>query len=202
MDVIFQIIGAVFAGFGLRLALNIFKKKEYATSLAVFSVASFVMLCSFPWFQGWAKAYFASNLRAKLAALGEQVNTVQAATTEMQGQLDIHQKQINEHQTELNSVQSKIRKTQSEVMESQNEITNQYDRLSAMQEVVSVAQTNLEVQQKKIEDVEYLASNLFSKTVKENMNISNTNRVIFLKDFGDAKRFGFLLSHAAIPASS
>lgn len=195
--VISLIVGVYF----LRLAFLNFSKEKYPTSTLFGLVGAFFILCSFPWFQGFAKTWIVSNVNSKLKALGDQIDDVQKTTGEMHGELSKHQKQIDEHQEELDTVQGKIRKTQSEVADSQIDITNQYFRLSSIQQDIGIAQTNLDAQQKKIEDVEFLVNNLYSKTESETISGNDTNRVFLLKDWGDVKRFGFLLKHAAIPKS-
>lgn len=108
MEIAAQIIGFIFASFIMRLAYKFFKKEKYPTCTMLVTIAAFIMLCSFPWFQGWAKAYFASNISSKLEALGQQVNTVQQITTEMQNRLANHQRELEEAQTNLNAQEIKL----------------------------------------------------------------------------------------------
>jgi hypothetical protein len=185
MEIISQIIGFIAAFILFRFAFKYFAKEKYPTGLYIATIGAFILLCSFPWFQGFAKTWIISNVNSKLAELGQQVNTVQAATTEMHGQLAKHQTQIDEHQKELDDVQIKIRNAQSDVAKQQVNIGQQYQQISTVQNDLALAQTNIDTQEKKIEDVEFLVDNLFSKTVIDNVSVSNTNRVIKLYQTND-----------------
>jgi len=113
MDLVWQIIGVVFAVALLVLAFKVYEKEKtgHATAIATLSL---VALCfSFPWFQG----FFRTHILGKISDLGKQMNSFQLTMGEMQDQLSKHQK-------ELDTIQAKIRQDQFEVMTSQCDITN------------------------------------------------------------------------------
>lgn len=56
-------------------------------------------------------------------------------------------------------------------------LTNQIYQLAAFQKELSTFQTNINEQQKKLENVEVLVHNLFSKAVYETISLGDTNRV-------------------------
>jgi DNA gyrase/topoisomerase IV subunit A len=141
----------------------------------------FIFLCSFPWFQGWAKSFIASNISSELTKLGQQVNTVQETTTAMHTQLENHQTEIDKHQKELNEIQAKIREAESNVFSQQSDITNQFQQISMVQSNLNDAQTNLLVQQEKLTNVESLVNSLFSNTEDEHFSATATNKFILLQ---------------------
>lgn len=208
MDVLGQIIGFIFAAFLLRLAYKFFRKEKYPTCTMLATVGSLILLCSFPWFQGWAKAYFDSILRSKLEALGEQVNSVQESTTEMHRQLANHQTRIEQHQAKLAQIQQKIREAESNVFVQQSEISNQYGQISMVQANLDSAQTNilfqqnaLQEQQKKLGDIEYMVQNLFEETTNEAFSASDTNHVWFKSQTNGGVFFLVRLSNMPIAGS-
>jgi hypothetical protein len=119
MEIFGQIFGIIFAAFLLLLAFKLYQKDRIPTCGLVAWAGVFILLCSFQWFQGWAKSFIASNISSKLTTLGQQVNTVQETTTAMHTQLEKHQTEIDKHQTELNEVQAKIREAESNVFSQQ-----------------------------------------------------------------------------------
>ena len=139
MNFIGQVAGIVFAFYVLRLTYKFFHKDKYAQCLLALWAAVFILLCSFSWFQGWAKTFIASKLLSRFSALTEQVNTVQATTTEMinqcsnqvngliltnismHSQLDKHQAQISTQQMELDVVQAKIRMAETNILSQQSD---------------------------------------------------------------------------------
>ena len=147
IEIIGYAVPIIAGGFFLWLAFLNFGREKYAASLFFGGVASFFLLCSLPWFQGFAKTWFISNVNAKFTALGKQVDNVQTTIGEMQNQLSDHQK-------ELNDVQAKIRVSQTNVLESQTAIISQHAQLSSMQTNLMAAQTNIQAQTSRIEDVE------------------------------------------------
>ena len=201
MEIISIIAGILGATFLFYLAWQNFGKEKYPTSTMLVVIGGVLLLCSFPWFQGFVKTWLTGYVNSKLNDLGSQVNEVQKTTGDMHNQLVNHQKQIDEHQKELDSVQSKIRKTQTEVSDSQSEIVHQYHDLTAMQLSLAIAQTNIETQEKQIENLDYLIQNLFSKTENEVVLGSDTNKVSLVKDWGDVKIVMFQLKYPAIPKS-
>jgi hypothetical protein len=208
VEIMGQIIGFIFAAFLLRLAYKFFKKEKYPTCTLLSGIGAFIMVCSFPWFQGWAKAYFGSVINSKLEALGQQVNTVQDTTTEMHKQLADHQAQIDNHQKELGRIQAKIGEAESNVVNQQSEITNQYQRISVLQSNLGTAQTTildqqdtLNKQQQKLGDVEYLVQNLFENTTNEAFSALDTNHVWFLKEADGGIRYEVRLSNMPIHGS-
>jgi hypothetical protein len=201
METIGQIIGFVASIILFRLAYKFFAKEKHPTSALLASLGVIVLFCSFPWFQGFVKTWVNSNVNSKLAALGQQVNDVQAATTEMHGQLANHQTQIDKHQKELDDVQVKVRNAQSDVLNQQTKITLQYQQISNVQSALTTAQTNIDMQEKKIEDVEFLVDNFFSKTVEDRLSANDTNRVTCLKLDNDTYHVAIKLRFAPIKGS-
>jgi len=200
MEIIGQIIGIIFAGLLLLLAYKLYAKDRIPSAVLVAWASVFIFLCSFPWFQGWAKSFIASNISSELTKLGQQVNTVQETTTAMHTQLENHQTEIDKHQKELNEIQAKIREAESNVFSQQSDITNQFQQISMVQSNLNDAQTNLLVQQEKLTNVESLVNTLFSNTEDEEFSTSETNKVIILK-LGGIQQLVFRLKFAPVPNS-
>jgi hypothetical protein len=178
METLGQIIGFFFAIFLLRLAYKLYDKSKYPACGFVSLAGAFIMLCSFPFFQGWAKSFIASKIISELAGLGQQVNTVQETTTEMHKLLDNHQIEIDNHQKELDEVQSNIRIAETNVINAQSDITNQFQQISALQTNLNTAGTNIATQEQELSDVEYWVQNLYSKMTNETFSIRDTNNVL------------------------
>ncbi len=198
MEIAGQIIGFVMGLFFLRLAYKFFDKDKITQSVFAAWAAVFIMLCSFPWFQGWAKSFIASNISSKLSLLGEQVSTVQQTTGEMHNQLAKHQSEIDKHQNDLNNIQSKIEQGQSTVLIQQSQITNQFKQISELQSDLFCSQTNIDAQQKKLSDVESLVNVLFSNTQYEELSGSDTNKVAIL-NLGGSQQLIFKLNYSPVP---
>jgi len=201
METTGQIIGFAASIFLFLLAYKFFAKEKYPTSALLALMAVVVLFCSFPWFQGFLKTWVNSKVNSKLAALGQQVNDVQTATTEMHGQLANHQIQIDKHQKELDDVQVKVRNAQSDVLNQQTNIAQQYQQISNVQSGLAIAQTNIDMQEKKIEDVEFLVENLFSKMVEDRFSGTDTNHVIYAKVGNDTYDVAIKLQFAPIKGS-
>jgi len=220
MDFIGKLVGIVFACFLLRLAFKFFHKEKHAQSVFALWAAVFILLCSFSWFQGWAKSFIASNLIGRLTAITEQVNTVQSTTSEMLNQysnqvnaliltneamhtqLVDHQTQIKKQQNELGIVQAKIREAETNIVLQQADITNQFRQVSSVQSNLGAAQTNLNEQAIKLSDIEYWARNLYDNMNTESISISDTNHVFILPITNDNKiHLCFSLSHAPVRGS-
>jgi len=201
METISQVIGFIASFILFRFAFKYFAKEKYPTGLYIATVGALILLCSLPWFQGFAKTWIISNVNSKLEVLGRQVDTVQASTTEMHGQLAKHQTKIDEHQKELDDVQVKIRNAQSDVTNQQANITQQYQQISTMQGGLTLAQTKINTQEKKIEGVEFLVDNLFSKTVVEDIPASDVSRVLRLYQSNDVCTVAIKLQFAPVHKS-
>ena len=191
METIGQIAGIIFAVILLKLAYKLYAKDRFPSAVLAAWASVFILLCSFPWFQGWAKSFIASNIISQLTALGKQVNTVQETTTAMHTQLDKHQK-------ELDVIQAKIREAESNVFNQQSDIANQFRQISMVQSDLATAQTNIFTQQEKLTNVESLVNILFSNTEDEDLSASDTNKVIILKLSG-VQWVVFKLRFAPVP---
>jgi hypothetical protein len=194
MEIAVFMICLVIGGFFLWLAFLYVGREKYPTSTVAFLTAGFFFLCGIPWFQGFVKTWVISNVNAKLQTIGDQVNTVQKSTSDMQSRLDDHQKKIDGHQQELDEIQKDIRGQQS---------TNatQMQSILALTSAAQSAQSNLEEQEKKLEDVQFLVNNFFSKVEHEMIDGSDTNKVFIARDWGVDKQIALILRHAAIPNS-
>lgn len=164
-------------------------------------VAAVFFMCGLPWFQGFVKTWVISNVNSKLAGIGEQVNTVQTNTADMQKQLDDHQSKINAHQKEISVHQAELNVIQTDIRAQQTTNAAQMTNIIALNDKVHNAQTNLDAQQTKLANVELVVASLYSKTQTEGLSGIDTNKVFVVNDWGNDKRIGFLLSQAAIPNS-
>jgi hypothetical protein len=184
MEVTGQIAAIICALILLVLAFKFFGKEKYPTSTMLALASAVILLCSFPWFQGFVKTWLVGYVRSRLNDLGQQVNQVQTATSEMHQLLATNQGQIEKHQKELEEVQAKVKDAQADLSTQQKDITNQQFRISSMQTELNTAQGDLLTQEKKLEDVDYLVKHLFESTSEETIPYEDTNRVSVL-DFGD-----------------
>lgn len=201
IEIASTIAGVVGSGFLFFLAWKFFGQEKYPTSTMLAVIGAALLLCSFPWFQGFVKTWLTGYVNSKLADLGNQVNAVQETTTRMQTELSRHQVQIDDHQNELNFVQARIRTNQVEIVESQQSITNQYQDLFGLQRRIASTQTNLDQQQKKIEDVEFLVENLYSKMEFESFSATDTNHVFVIWSTNGVAKLLLKLDHIPIPGS-
>ena len=201
MEIIGQILGFGGSIFLFYFAYRFFEKEKFPTSSMFALIGVFILVCSFPWFQGFVKTWVISDVNSKLTSLGQQVNDVQASTSEMQKQLGYHQSEIEKSQRELNDVQTKIRNAQLDVAKQQTNITEQYYQISTVQAGLASAQTNIDLQEQKIEDVQFLVDNLFSKTAYENFPASDTNHVISFTLKDGSIRQAIKLQYVLIPES-
>lgn len=194
METIGQIVGFIFAAFFLLLAYKLYNNNKNAAGGLVAVIGALILLCSFPWFQGWAKSFIASNIISKLTAIGQQVNTVQETTTAMHTQLDKHQK-------ELDVIQAKIREAESNVFSQQIDITNQYHQISMVQSDLATAQTNFAAQEKELADVEYWVKNLYAKMTNEAFLLTDTNHVLIANSSNGRQQLFIRLSQVPINGS-
>jgi hypothetical protein len=162
----------------IRVTFTALQKDKFGLAGTSMFLAAFFVFCGLPWFQGLAKTWLQSEMYAKLTTLGQQVNGIQETTGKMQTELSEHQTQIDAHQKELDQQQTKIRDAQASVSAQQGYLTNQFLQFSNLQNQLASAQTTILTQQKKIDDVQYLVDNLFSKITYETFSSADTNHFI------------------------
>jgi chromosome segregation ATPase len=159
IEIFGQIIGFLFAYYLLRLAYKLYGKNRISGAVLVAWASVFIMLCSFQWFQVWAKSFIATNVTTKLTAFGQQVNSVQAATTEMHNQLASFQIEIDKCQKELDEAQSKIGDVETNANTVQATTTEMHNQLATYQVEFEKHQMQLDEVQGNIRDAETNAFN-------------------------------------------
>ena len=193
-------------GIGLLvLAFRFVHKDKWGAAGSSLVLGAFLFFCGLGWVEGLAKTWIVSNINAKLAGLGKQLDDVQKTTSGMQSELSDHQKaidkhqtELNDHQKELNDQQGKIRDAQSDIGVHQGNIKNQFDQISTMQAALALTETNIDTQQKKIEDVEFLVNTLYSKMTAEHFAGSDSNKVKVLHFGNDASQAFFTLQDVPV----
>jgi hypothetical protein len=186
MAIIGEIIGFICGCLVIRKAFNLYDRDKLAAASTALVIGAFLLLCSFTWFQGWAKSLIASNILSRLTAIGEQVNTVQATTTDM----------LNQFSNQVNTLQ------QTDVA-MQNELANHQALINTNQSNLGIAQTNLSIQQKQLSDVEYWVSNLFDNVKIEEIYPTNTDKVLWVQTTTNGiGRFLIRLDNKPIPNSA
>jgi chromosome segregation ATPase len=159
IEIFGQIIGFLFAYYLLRLAYKLYGKNRISGAVLVAWASVFIMLCSFQWFQVWAKSFIATNITTKLTAFGQQVNSVQATTAEMHNQLASFQMGIDKYQKELDEAQSKIRDAETNVNSVQATTTEMHNQLAGFQTEIEKHQKQLDEVQGNVRDAETNAFN-------------------------------------------
>jgi hypothetical protein len=197
MEIIGYIVPFLIGAFFLWLAYRNFEKGKQAASVVFGVIGALFLVSGLPWFQGVAKTWMVGNINTRMEALKEEVAKAQATAGELRAQLADHQKQIAAHQQELESARIGLEETHGRVAD----ITNQFSRLETMESGLKTAQTNVDLQQRKIQDVEYLVDNLFSKLVIEEIRGSDTDRVVQVSHTNDAYRVAIILQHVPIERS-
>jgi hypothetical protein len=97
--------------------------------------------------------------------------------------------------------EAKIQSAQTNIASQQENITHQYQEISAVQNNLATAQTNLNTQAAKIQDVEFLVDNLYSKMVFENFSVSDTNHALSMHLTNDIYEVVVKLQNVPIPRS-
>jgi chromosome segregation ATPase len=173
MEIIGQIIGFLFAYYLLRLAFKLFGKNRVSAAVLVAWASVFILICSLPWFQTWAKSFIASNITAKLTIFDQQVNAVQKATTAMQGQLGGLQADINKHQQESGEVKAKILSVETNVntvqeitSEMQGQLTNQQATLDKYEQELAGVQTKIQKAEAGAFDQNSVVTNQFQQITR------------------------------------
>jgi hypothetical protein len=133
VEIVGQIIGFFFAYHLLRLAYKLFSKGKFIGAVFASWAAAFVLLCSFPWFQVWAKSFITSNLTLQLTALGHRLNTVQATAADLHGQLLIQQAEIDRSQREFDQARSNIWDEATNIITLQAAVTDLHAQLAGHQ---------------------------------------------------------------------
>jgi chromosome segregation ATPase len=160
IEIFGQIIGFLFAYYLLRLAYKLYGKNRISGAVLVAWASVFIMLCSFQWFQVWAKSFIATNVTTKLTAFGQQMNSVQATTTEMHSQLAGFQTEIDKYQKELDEAQSKIWDIETNANTVQTTTTEMHNQLASFQTEIGKHQEQLDEVQGNIRDAE---TNVFNQ---------------------------------------
>jgi hypothetical protein len=172
-----------FGALGIALLVLTFKlvhKEKYSFAFFVFVVAVASFLLTATWFQGLMKTGVISTVVSTLKLYGNRLDDFQTTITGMGDELSKHQTQIGVQQKVLADQETKIQNSQTNIAFQQENIASQYQQISTVQSELATAQTNLNLQAIKIQDVEYLVDNLFSKMVFENISASDTNQVAFI----------------------
>jgi hypothetical protein len=142
-----------------------------------------------------------STVVSTLKLYGNRLDDFQTTITGMGNELSNHQSQIVIQQRALADQEGKIQSAQTNVASQQENITNQYRQISSVQSDLAIAQTNLNVQAAKIQNVEFLVDNLFSKMVFAHFSTSDTNQVATVNITNDADQVIVKLTSAPIPGS-
>jgi peptidoglycan hydrolase CwlO-like protein len=137
--------------------------------------SEFVLLCSLPWFQVWAKSFITTNVTSTLTSFRQQLKTVQATTTEMHNQLAGHQTVIDQHQQELVRVQGRIRDAETGFINQQSLFTNQLQQIFTLQSELADTGANLSAQGKKLSEIEHWVKNLYGVTTNDTIRSQEAN---------------------------
>ena len=190
---VIQIASLVVIALLFEFAYRFFAKGKYPVTVVLVLGAVVVLLCNFSWIKGFAKTQ--SNAPSNesvapksadpgLSELGRKVSSVQNQTAGLQGELAKYQKQIDESQKELASLQGKIQQTESELSNSKADIVNHAQQLSSLQNQVTNTLSSLLEQEKKLQDVEYWAKNIYGSASSETLTGSDSNNVVIFPDLG------------------
>lgn len=196
-QIFFGIVGIAL----LVLTFKLVHKEKFPFALFVFisALASFLLSATF--FQGLMKTGVISTVVSTLKLYGNRLDDFQTTITNMGNELSKHQTQIETQQMALANQEIKIQTAQTNITSQQENIANQYQQISSVQSDLAIAQTNLNVQAVKIQNVEFLVDNLFSKMVFEDISASDTNRFASIHQTNGTDVVFFLLKNAPIPGS-
>jgi chromosome segregation ATPase len=167
LEILGQIIGFLFAYYLLRLAYKLYGKNRFPGAVLAAWAAVVILLCSSQWFQVWAKSFIASNLTAKLNEFGQQLNSVQKTTLEMQNQLAGNQTEMDKLRTELDEIQSKIQDAETNVNIVEGAAAEMRNQLASHQTEIDNHQKELDEVQSQVRNAETNALNQQSVFVKQ-----------------------------------
>jgi len=150
IEILGQIIGFFFAYHLLRLAYKLLAKGRFAGAVFASWAAAFVLLCSLPWFEVWAKSFITSNITSQLTAFSHQVGALESATQEMHGQLagcqsenDLNRQALGEVQSNLWSIATNVNTLQAAAAEMRNQLAGQQATLDQHREELDKTQGSL-----------------------------------------------------------
>jgi hypothetical protein len=201
MEIVVFVV-CIIVGFSfLALTFRAMHKDHGTIACFCASLAGFFLLCGLPWVQGLAKTWIVSNVGAKLAALGNQMDDVQKTTASMQNDIAQHQKELDKHQKELADQQTRIRTTHTNITAQQGSITYQYEQIAQLQAKLASTQTNIAEQQEKLSDVTYWVNNLYVNLTNDMLSVSDTNRIVLNNVTNIGLGICITLRHVPIPQS-
>jgi hypothetical protein len=201
MVIIVQIIGLIAVAFLFYYSYRLLEKDHLGKSSTFALIGVVILFCCFPWFQGFVKSWISARIDARLAALGQQVNDVQATTEAMQKELSEHQVRIDEHQKQLDGTQSKFMETEGQISSEQTGLSNQFKQLSILQARLDSAQTNILNQEEQIQNVQFLVDNIYSKMVEEDISGADTNNLFVIARTNGPPLVLFRLKHIPVANS-
>jgi peptidoglycan hydrolase CwlO-like protein len=172
IEILGQIIGFLFAYYLLRLAYKLYGKNHFPGAVMAAWAAVVILLCSSQWFQVWAKSFIASNITAKLNEFGQQLNSIQKITMDMQNQLAGNQAKMDKLRTELDEIQSKILDAETNVNTVQGTAAEMRNQLASHQTEIDNHQKELDEVQSQVRDGETNALNQQSVFAKQFQQIS------------------------------
>ena len=198
----------IVAGAFLVAAFRFLQTEKISLAFTVFILSALFFFCSLSGVQSLLKTGMLWTVSERLTKYGEKIDSFQLAMADMRNQLSDQQGQILTNQNKIELAQLAIANQQTSVNaqqiaigEQEASVTNQYQKIFTLQSQLAVAQTNLSSQAAKIQGVEFLVENLFSKMVFENIPASDTNRIAFVSVTNDRAQVLIKLQHTPISGS-
>lgn len=156
------------------------KDKISAAFLLIFLGAAFIF-SGFSSVQSLIKTGLFHEVVSSLTAYGDKLNTFQLDVNRIRTELIGQQNSITNQQNQLREVQRQIQNEETNVVAQHLIISNQIVEISKIQIDIAQTQTNIEQQEAKLEDVQNLLKSLFARMIYEEVDASDTNRVIWLQ---------------------
>jgi hypothetical protein len=160
-----------FASGVLVVAYLFITKDKLTQGFITLLISVFIFALGTSGVQQLLRTSLVSKVQSSLIDYATKLDSFQSNVFIMQDELGHQQKRIDGNQKELTLQQDSLRANEAS-------ISNRMYEVSMMQKQLETAQKCLADQQKKIENVEYLVNNLFSKTVFEINASTNSNQVI------------------------
>lgn len=195
-----QLLCWIFGFALLGLAFRFVHKEKYKLALATGIAMLAVILNGMTWFQGLMKTQIISITVATLKHYGERLDAFQKITEELASKLAEQQAQLAQHQRDIDRQQDRVADAQLVIAIQQTNINQQFEKMGGLQAEVVAAQKDIIAQQRKLDDVEFIAKNLFGNTRYEQFDGASPH-VLVHKYTNGAQLVIVKLPHCPIPHS-
>lgn len=158
--------------------------------------------------QGWVQGFIKTHILTLGYEYGEQLNKFHETVGKIEDTVRKHQTRLDEHQTDIERQQGVATGLVYRLLQQQRSISKQQSTLNRQQEILStagkaVAQTATDIsdQQRRLNSVETLVDNIYTRTRIDVMRGTDSNRVCYAVRGSNAVFGVFLLKDVPIANS-